>query len=135
MNGIIVRVLVVEDDVHMRTAFDRYLKSAGYEVSMAFNAEAALTLLTHERAFDVVLLDIKLDGQSGWAVAGFMQAHERHRQTPIIVISGLEPEEIRQGAFAYAHLLARAAIIMSKPVDGDRLLDMIERVTGKGLIK
>lgn len=135
MNGVIVRVLVVEDDAFMRTLFASHLKSAGYEVMMAFTAEAAMTLLSQERAFDVVLLDIRLDGQSGWTVAGFMQAHERHRQTPIIVVSGLDPDEIRQGAFAYAHLLARAAIIMSKPVDRDRLLDMIERVTGKGLIK
>lgn len=126
-----MRVLVVEDDVHMRTAFARFLAAAGYEVAMAFTAEAAMTLLGHERSFDVVLLDIKLDGQSGWAVAGFMQAHDKHRNTPIIVVSGLEPEEIREGAFAYAHLLSRAAVILSKPVDGDKLLDMIERVTGK----
>lgn len=126
-----MRVLVVEDDVHMRTAFARFLASAGYEVAMAFTAEAAMTLLSQERAFDVVLLDIKLDGQSGWSVAGFMQAQSRHRDTPIIVVSGLEPEEIRQGAMSYANLLSKAAIIMGKPIDGEELLDMIEKVTGK----
>lgn len=125
-----MRLLVVEDDVHMRTAYARYLAAAGYEVRMALTAEEAMTLLEHEAPFDVVLLDIRLDGQSGWSVAGFMQASEKHRATPIIVISGLDPDEIREGANSYARLLTRAAIIMGKPIDGDKLLAMIKRVTG-----
>lgn len=126
-----MRILVVEDDAFMRTALQRVLTQAGHDVTQAFNATAAMDLLSSE-TFDVVLLDILLGPgtQTGWSVAGFMQAHERTRNVPIIVLSGLAPEEVRAGAHRYANLLSKAAIILGKPVDGDDLLNTIDRVCG-----
>jgi CheY-like chemotaxis protein len=123
------RVLLVEDDPHLRTAMSRLLMQAGHEVVQAFTAEAAMGLLAKEKPFNVVLLDIMLDGQSGWVVAGYMQARNDLREIPIIIVSGLEPEEIREGARHYANIISRAALIVGKPVDGDYLLDLISRVT------
>lgn len=127
-----MHILIVEDDPHVRTAMTRLLRQAGHEVVAAFTAEAAMGLLAKEQ-IDLVLLDIMLGdgGASGWSVAGFMQSRESLRKVPIIVVSAMDPEDIREGAKAYANLLAQAAIIVGKPVDADELLTMIERVCAK----
>lgn len=126
-----MRILVVEDDAFMRKALIAYLgKVPGYVVSQAFTVDGALAILRQEPAFDVVLLDIQLDHQSGWSVVSHIKSDEKHSATPVIVISGLDTAAIHQGAMNYGGLLARTSIIMGKPVDGDKLLEMIRRVTG-----
>jgi CheY-like chemotaxis protein len=129
-----LKILVVEDDPLTRSALQRLLNMAGHEVQFAFTAEAAMTLLLHEPKFDAVLLDILLGphgDQTGWAVAGFMQAHAHTRDVPIVVISGMDPDDIREGAKSYANLLAKAALIIGKPVDADKLLSMLEQLEKK----
>lgn len=127
----ILRILMVEDDVHVRTAMTRLLRQAGHDVTAAFTATAAISLLAKEPPPDIVLLDILLDGEFGWSVAGYMLADDRLKHIPIVIVSALEPEAIRQGAMRYANLLSTASLIIEKPVDGTHLLDVIDRVTAK----
>lgn len=122
------KILVVEDDAPARNAIRRLLSLEGHETLLAFNAPAAIRLLSDEKGIDVVLLDIMLGGPSdltGWSVAAFMQSDERLRRVPILVISGLEPEQIREGATSYANVLTSAILILGKPIDADRLLKAI----------
>ena len=70
-----MRVLVVDDHEKVRNLAARLLACLGHEVfeaSDAREAEAALSQDDHE--FDVVLLDICLDGADGAALAHRMQA-------------------------------------------------------------
>lgn len=128
-----MKILIVEDDAQVRTALDRVLRKSGHEVSQAFTAEAAMRLLATE-SFDVVLLDIVLGNEhslSGWTVAGFMQTTQRLRDVRIIIISGLKPDQIRDGARQYANLLETASIIISKPLDFDILEVVLAGVVKK----
>lgn len=123
-------VLIVEDDPSARYAMVKLLEQAGHIVIQAFTADAAMAVLSKSDRIDVVLLDIILgEGlHTGWSVAAYMQAQPRRKDTPIIVISGLEPDDIREGAQHYANFLARAAMILGKPIDGRMLLDVLEKV-------
>lgn len=58
------RILVVEDEEAVRSAFQRYLKSRGYDVQVVGSAEAGLEALSAQR-FTVALFDIHLPGMTG----------------------------------------------------------------------
>ena len=61
------RVLVVDDEPHIRTVLRGYLEADGFEVSEAADGEAALAAL-HIGPFDLVLLDVMLPGIDGLEV-------------------------------------------------------------------
>lgn len=128
-----MRILIVDDDPDVRLIMTRALRREGHEVMAAFNAPAAIRLL-ESWPFDLVLLDIILAPEdrtapTGWAVAAYMQAEEKLRSVPIIVISGLEPEAIREGALSYANVLVSAVMIIGKPLDLSGLLAAIQKIS------
>jgi CheY-like chemotaxis protein len=131
-----VRILLVEDDEDDRFVTERTLRRdrRSHDLVMAFTAEAAMRILEVEPRFDAVLLDIQLGhgALDGWSVAGYMQAIPKHRDVPIIILSGMPPEGIREGARRYTNLLASATVILGKPIKADELVRVIERVTKRG---
>lgn len=54
-----IRILVIDDEILIRTALQGILTSQGFEVRVCETGLKALTLLAKE-FFDVVLLDLKL---------------------------------------------------------------------------
>lgn len=62
-----VRVLVVDDEAHIRTVLRRYLENEGFAVAEAADGERALKHL-REYATDVVLLDVMMPGTDGLEV-------------------------------------------------------------------
>jgi putative two-component system response regulator len=63
-SGNVPRILVVDDEDAVRAAFQRFLKSRGYEVHVVGSAEAGLEALASQR-FTVALFDIHLPGMTG----------------------------------------------------------------------
>ena len=59
-----IRLLIAEDEKNLSAVLQRELQHLGYEVAVASDAKAALTLL-EERDFDVALFDILMPGMSG----------------------------------------------------------------------
>lgn len=57
-------LLVVEDELTLRTAISRYLRRQGYEVDAVATGAAALELLNN-REFDLILLDLRLQDMPG----------------------------------------------------------------------
>lgn len=57
-------LLVVDDDERLRALLQRYLSSNGYRVSAAANAAEARTLMKG-MAFDLLILDVMMPGESG----------------------------------------------------------------------
>jgi two-component system, OmpR family, KDP operon response regulator KdpE len=113
------RILVVEDDVALRSAVKTILDRSGYEVSEAPDGAAALDALTGG-PLDVVLLDIGLPFVDGWRILGGL---EPGRIPSVIVISarGEERDKVRaldMGADDY----------LAKPFGADELLARIRAV-------
>ena len=61
------RVLVVDDEPHIRTVLRGYLQADGFEVSEAADGEAALAAM-REKPPDLVLLDVMMPGIDGLEV-------------------------------------------------------------------
>src|SRR4051794_27887427 len=78
------RVLVVEDDPHVREAVERALRFEGYDVTTAVDGNDAL-LRIDELAPDAIVLDVLMPGTDGLAVCRILR--ERGNVTPILMLT------------------------------------------------
>ena len=77
------RILVVEDDPHIRTLILRVLKENGYEATSARDAREATAALA-SATFDLILLDVMLPVRSGLDLCRDIR---QTSQVPIIMVS------------------------------------------------
>ena len=71
-------ILIVEDEQHLADGLRFNLEAEGYEVAVAADGETALRLLlTENRKFDAVVLDVMLPGRDGFEVASELRAAGR----------------------------------------------------------
>lgn len=78
------RVLVVDDDASLRSALIRDLRRMGYEPFGAGTIDEALTAF--EQGVDVALVDLELDGDSGYSLV--RESERRGWSVPFVIISG-----------------------------------------------
>ena len=86
------RVLVVDDEPTLRTAFSMALKLEGYEVDCAETGEEAIEKLENTD-FSVVVLDLRMPGMGGLEVVRVLDEDKSHSHPPIIVASAQLDEE------------------------------------------
>lgn len=123
-----MNVLVVDDDPRVLGSTCRLLRGAGMTAEAAEHAEQATeSLARHPRAhFDLVLLDVRMPGRSGWDLLTEMR--ERGDQTPVIFVTGVASAEER------AHGLRLGADdYLAKPYSREELLARIEAVSRRRL--
>jgi two-component system response regulator GlrR len=118
------RLLVVDDDADMLRLLSMRLQAAGYRVSTAASAEAALALLDVERP-QLVISDVRLPGRDGLAL--FDEVRNRHPSLPVILLTahGTIPDAVeatRRGVFTY----------LTKPYDSKELLERIAQALALG---
>src|SRR6266480_4193483 len=113
------RALVVEDDPTTRRLLQQLLLNYGCDVDEANDGEEAIEKLTGEK-YGVVLLDIVLPKMSGTDVMDFLRAHDPETLERVIVVTGLNVEEIRKLFPTVCHALG-------KPVIPNRLLASVQK--------
>src|SRR6185436_13315695 len=88
-------VLIVEDNLLNLKYFDDLLQANGYQTLTARDGEEALELLDRERRPDLVLLDLRLPGISGFEVAARLKGDHVLKTIPVLVVSALalRPEQ------------------------------------------
>ncbi len=62
------KVLVAEDELHIRRLIKDYLSNEGMEVIEAANGEEAVRLFMNGSAFDLIVLDVMMPKKNGWEV-------------------------------------------------------------------
>jgi CheY-like chemotaxis protein len=88
------RVLLVEDEVALRSLIVDELIDAGFEVLEAGDGEEALARF-RDREPDLLLTDIRLPGAlDGWDIAEKLRA--RKADLPVVYMSGFSPVRPRQ---------------------------------------
>ncbi len=112
-----VRVLVIDDEPHVRDTLEEILRQQRHEVVVADDGPSGLALFQRER-FDVVMTDLAMPGMSGWQVA---QAIKLARPgTPVVLVTGwgveLPAEQLR------VHGVDR---VMSKPFRFEDVRDVV----------
>ena len=116
------RILVVEDESAIAELISINLRHAGYEVTLAGNAEQAQ--LEVDRVLpDLVVLDWMLPGQTGLALARQWRGATRTRELPIILLTA-RAEEVDK----VSGLDAGADDYLTKPFSTNELLARIRAV-------
>ena len=78
------RILVIDDDVHMRELLELEFTDLGYQVTTADNAFLGLQSLKDEMV-DLVILDIKMPGMNG--IEALEKIVSTKRELPVIIHS------------------------------------------------
>jgi two-component system, response regulator PdtaR len=110
------KILVVDDDRLVLYSLTQGLSQAGYEVIDADNGDDAI-LEARARRPDLALLDIRMEGKSGFDVAAYLREHE---QVPFMFLSAFSDAETVaqvQALGALDHLI--------KPVDMEQILPAV----------
>jgi CheY-like chemotaxis protein len=84
-------VLIVEDDLSLRTVIRMVLEQARYEVLEARHGAAALELMESDLP-DVVIADLRMPLMNGVELIGRMRSSPKTASVPIVLLSGLLPE-------------------------------------------
>ena len=113
-------VHVIDDDASFRTAIERRLKLAGYEVETYSSAQQLLDRLPGVEKPGCILLDVQMPGLSGLDLQSCLI--ERGSILPIIFVTGYAdtPATVRA-------IKAGAENFLTKPASSGQLIDAIER--------
>jgi CheY-like chemotaxis protein len=109
-------VLIVDDDVVIRTVLRSVLEDEGIEVAEAADGQAAVDYVSRQRPA-LILLDMGLPILDGVAVG--LRVRSLYESLPIIVLSAdnwMVAKAQQVGAIAYLH----------KPFDIEALLDTVQ---------
>lgn len=117
------RVLVVDDDENIVSAFEDFLRKEHCTMVSASNADEALSVISHQ-AVNLVITDIRMKWQSG--VTLLMTIKQTHPGVPVIVITGY-PNAIPEADIK----LYGAEYFFVKPLDLDQLRDAVRDCLGR----
>lgn len=92
-------ILVVDDQPTTRLLLKQFLKTDGYETVEAASGEEAVSL-AEETDFDGILLDFKMSGIDGIETCRRIRAIEKHKVTPILIITVADEDAVLNEAFA-----------------------------------
>ncbi|MBI2939628.1 MAG: response regulator [Chloroflexi bacterium] len=111
-------VLLVDDNPDLARLFRRYLRTGGYRLVQATNAERARRL-AQDLVPDVIILDVLMPSADGWEILQQIRTREATRNIPVIVCSVL-PERTLARSLGVTDFLP-------KPVTEQDLLAALER--------
>lgn len=115
------RILIVEDSATQAERLRAVLEEAGYEVVLAYDAEAALAKL--DSSLDMVISDIMMPGLSGYELCKRIKTSVYGRNLPVMLLSTLsDPMDIISG------LECGADNFVTKPYHPDQLLERVTTV-------
>jgi len=117
-------VHVVDDDASFRTAIERRLKKAGYEVATYPSAQHLLDRLPNESGPGCILLDVRIPGLSGPELQSRLS--ELGSTLPIVFLTGYAdvPTTVQV-------IKAGADDFLTKPVTSDHLFRTIQRAMSR----
>ncbi len=111
--------LIIEDDRDIVSLFRHVMDLAGYRTEIVLHGEVAVDYLSKSKP-DIVLLDLGLPGVSGVEILKMMQADERLKHVPVVVIT------------AHSHLIetlpVKPQLVLIKPVNIEQMSNLVLRI-------
>lgn len=91
----IIHLLIVEDDIEMRSMITDFLRHNGYKVSTASNKEEIYRIIKSNR-IDLILLDVMLGNENGIEICKKLRSESN---IPIIIISALSADNQKMDGY------------------------------------
>ena len=120
MTPVKTKILIVDDAGPVVVLCVNVLQALGYAVKGANRGEAAVALLRKE-PFDLMVLDYKMPGMTGFEV--FQQARTLHPGMAVVLVTGHGTPEIINEATRMGF-----SAILLKPFTSDELRGTVEKV-------
>jgi len=111
-------ILVVEDDVRALDALTELLEASGYKVQKAQNGQEAL-VAAKGRPPRMILLDLSMPVMDGWEFMRQQRLEPSIADIPVVVITAL-----------VSAVPAGAKVLVTKPVNVNRLISLVEKFCG-----
>jgi len=121
-------VLVIDDEPGIVTLIERILKTRGFNVISAYNADDAINKYKQTKQVDLAIIDILLTDLSGIEILRHIR--ERDKDIPIIMISALN-----KAGPAVTSMQLGACDYITKPFNPEELIDKINKVLFKADVK
>lgn len=114
-------ILIIDDDSRNIFALQLTLKARNYKFLSSQNAKEGLQLLQDNRSIGLILLDMMMPEMDGYETIKEIRNSDVYGHTPIVSVtanamSGDREKCLEAGADAY----------IPKPIDVDKLIDVIE---------
>jgi len=129
------RLLVIEDEIAIRTGLVDTFVFHGYEVESAAEGDSGLKMAL-DNHYDLILLDIMLPGMNGYDICAHIREHDRDQ--PIIMLTAKSgDEDIIQGLslgaddyvakpFSIAQLVLRVEAVLRRTQAGKQMQRQIK---------
>ena len=111
------KILIIDDDPEISSYLESIFKDNGYETLVANDGSVGLELVKKEKP-DLITLDLDMPDVYGVKFSVKLSKEPELKDTPIIVISGLEK---------YEKALKNAVAALTKPFDKDELLGIVKK--------
>jgi CheY-like chemotaxis protein/predicted regulator of Ras-like GTPase activity (Roadblock/LC7/MglB family) len=115
-------VLIVDDSLSVRKVVEHALSPHQIDVIAAASAADAFAALEQAQP-DVVICDVILPDKDGYEICAFIRAHARLGRTPVLLISGIVDDKVRERAAA-----VNANGVMFKPFSAETLVQKVEEL-------
>ena len=117
------RVLVVDDEVDVRTYISTLFEDQGYEILTAENGKEGFELAKKEKP-DLITLDIAMPSQSGMRTFRLFKDSEELKNIPVIIITGMG-ENVESFIKRLKGFSSQPEGFMGKPIDEEKLIKMV----------
>ena len=114
-------ILVIDDDPAVRDLMSRFLVKLGFRVVSAVDGQEGLKLARRLHPV-IITLDVVMPGIDGWGVLKELKSDPAVSDIPVIMVTIVDNE--------VAALNLGASNYLVKPVDRDRLAELIEQYRG-----
>jgi len=119
-------IFIVDDDTDFAESLAEVIEMRGYDVQIANDGEEAVERF-RKNSFDLVFMDVKLPGIDG--VEAFSRIRAQQSDAKVIMMTGFKVEQRIKEA-----LQNGAWTVLSKPLDIDYVLQVIERLDLGGVL-
>jgi len=110
-------IAICDDHIQTAISISQILEHEGYRTVQAYSAVDAIAICEKQKP-DFLILDIRLDGFSGYDVA------QRLPKQKLVFITGFDINETRVKEFK------NAVGVMAKPIDMEELIKVVKREVG-----
>ena len=118
-----LRLLVAEDEPHIRRILITLLESAGFQLVVAHNGSEALEVIEGEEVLDLALLDLLMPGQTGLQVLQEARGLPHRRTLPVIILTAKGQDVDRRKALELG-----ADDFLTKPFSPKKLLKRVDEL-------
>ena len=113
------KILVIDDDPVIVKYLVNLFADNGYDTCSAGGGLEALEVVRKERP-DLITLDLEMPDQWGPRFYRSLMKEKDLKDTPVIVVSGIDGD----------HAIRKAVAFVRKPFDADRLLGIVMKTIG-----